>query len=327
MKVLFLGGTGTISTACVRLALAHGNEVHLLNRNQRYPIPPGAHLLQADLRDAAATRAALGDTRWDVVADFIAFTPAHIETALDLFRGRTAQYVFISSASAYQKPLSHPVITESTPLCNPLWEYSRQKIACEEMLTAAYRTDGFPMTIVRPSHTYDRNVPPSFGPGDFTLVDRLRRGKKVIIHGDGTSLWALTHSEDFAKAFTGLLGNIHALGHAFHITSDELLTWNQIYAAIAQAAGAEPRIVHLTSDFIAARHEPARGGLLGDKAHSVIFDNTKIKRFVPGFTATIPFSEGVRRAIAWFDADPARQKIDTAGNQLLDDMLTAAGEA
>ncbi len=188
---------------------------------------------------------------------------------------------------------------------------------------AAYRDDGFPITIVRPSHTYHRAIPPAFGPGDWTLIDRIRRGEKIIVHGDGTSLWALTHSADFAKAFTGLLGNIHALGHAFHITSDELLTWNQIYSAVGAAVGAEPRIVHIASDFIAQQHEPARGGLLGDKAHSVIFDNAKIKRFVPGFTATIPFSEGARRAVAWFDASADRQKVSAEGNRLLDSVIAA----
>ncbi len=219
-----------------------------------------------------------------------------------LFRDRTDQYIFISSASAYQKPLSSPVITESTPLANPFWEYSRNKIACEETLIGKYRSEGFPVTIVRPSHTYgDGSVPVAVQGrnGSFSVIDRIRRGKKVIVHGDGTSLWTLTHNTDFAKAFLGLMGNAHAIGEAYHITSDERLTWNQIYGIIGAALDAKPDIVHIPSDALALLHEPFYGALLGDKAHSAIFDNTKIKRAVPGFNAAVRFDEGVRRALAY----------------------------
>jgi nucleoside-diphosphate-sugar epimerase len=267
---------------------------------------------------------ALGDTAFDVVVNWIAFTPEHVEVDIDLFQGRTGQYVFISSASAYQKPLSGLPITESTPLANSFWAYSRGKIACEERLLQAYRERKFPITIVRPSHTYDRTKVPLIG--HYTDLDRMRRGKRVIVHGDGTSLWVLTHHEDFAKGFVGLLGNVHAIGHAVHITSDEVLTWNQIYAILAQAAGVEAQIVHVPSEVIAAYDAEVGAGLLGDKAHSVIFDNSKIKRLVPGFAATIPFSQGAEEIVAWFDADPARRVVDQQTNQLID-MILASYEA
>jgi nucleoside-diphosphate-sugar epimerase len=262
---------------------------------------------------------ALGEATFDVVVDWIAFTPEHVAADIELFRGRTGQYIFISSASAYQKPLSALPITESTPVHNPFWTYSRDKIACEERLVKAYREEGIPVTIVRPSHTYDPTMVPLIG--HYTDLDRMRRGKKVIVHGDGTSLWVLTHHEDFAKGFVGLLGNHHAIGHAVHITSDELLTWNQIYTLLAHAAGVEPRIVHVPSDLISAFDPEVGAGLLGDKAHSVIFDNTKIKRLVPDFRATIPFSQGAKEIVAWYDAEPARQVVDQRVDQLIDTII------
>ena len=240
---------------------------------------------------------------------------------IELFRDRTAQYIFISSASAYQKPISSLPITESTPLDNPFWAYSRAKLACEERLMQAYREIKFPVTIVRPSHTYDRTMVPLRG--HYTDIDRMRKGKKVVVHGDGTSLWVLTHHDDLAKGFVGLLGNHHAIGHAFHITSDEVLTWNQIYTILAHAAGVEPQIVHVPSDLIAVFDPELGAGLLGDKAHSVIFDNTKIKRLVPDFAATIPFSQGAREIVAWYDADPARQVVDEQANHLFDRIIAA----
>jgi nucleoside-diphosphate-sugar epimerase len=264
---------------------------------------------------------ALGDATFDVVVNWINFTPEHVEADLEIFRDRTGQYIFISSASAYQKPLSSLPITESTPLDNPFWAYSRAKIACEERLMQAYRENKFPVTIVRPSHTYDRTKVPLLG--HYTDIDRMRKGKKVIVHGDGTSLWVLTHHEDFAKGFVGLLGNRRAVGHAFHITSDELLTWNQIYTILAHAAGVEPRIVHVPSDLIAAFDAEVGAGLLGDKAHSVIFDNHKIKRLIPDFAATIPFSQGAEEILAWFDADPARQVVDEQVNHLIDRIIAS----
>lgn len=320
MKLLFIGGTGIISSACSQLSLARGYELVLLNRGQSSrPIPEGARQIQADIRDLAAAKQALADEHFDVVVNWVAFTPEHIETDLELFAGRTGQYVFISSASAYQTPPAHLPVTESTPLHNPFWEYSRQKIACEERLMRAYREDGFPMTVVRPSHTYDQTLLPMRG--RYTVVNRMRQGKKVVVHGDGTSLWTLTHHRDFAKGFVGLLGHPAAIGDVFHITSDELLSWNQIFQQVAAGAGAEAQLVHIPSDTLAQHDADWGSGLLGDKAHSMIFDNSKIKRLVPEFVATIPFWQGAREIIAWYDADLARQTIDPAFDQLLDDLI------
>jgi nucleoside-diphosphate-sugar epimerase len=322
MKVLFIGGTGVISSACSRLAVARGIDLYLLNRGQtERPIPGDARILRGDIRDRASVERALGDTTFDAVVNWVNFTPDHVEADIELFRGRTGQYIFISSASAYQKPLSSLPITESTPLHNPFWAYSRAKAACEERLMQAYREEKFPVTIVRPSHTYDRTKVPLLG--HYTGIDRMRKGKKIIVHGDGTSLWVLTHHEDFAKGFVGLLGNHHAIGHAFHITSDELLAWNQIYTILAHAAGVEPQIVHVPSGLIAAFDPELGAGLLGDKAHSVIFDNSKIKRLVPDFAATIPFSQGAREMVSWFDADPARRVVDEGENHLFDRIIAA----
>jgi nucleoside-diphosphate-sugar epimerase len=260
--------------------------------------------------------------------DWVAFQQADVERDLALFRGRTRQYVFISSATVYQKPPQSPWITESCPLANPFWDYARHKIACELRLNQAYREDGFPAVIVRPSHTYDSVLPLAIGGWqDFSIVARMRRGQPVVVHGDGTSLWTLTHAEDFAVGLAGLLGNAQAVGHSFHITSEEVLTWNQIYAAVAEAAGAEVRIVHMPSDFIAAREPSLAGTLLGDKAHSVLFDNTKIKSFVPGFRARIPFREGIRRTLAWFEASPDRMRSTGETDRLLDRLLAAFGHA
>jgi nucleoside-diphosphate-sugar epimerase len=263
----------------------------------------------------------LKDRVFDVVVDWIAFTTDHVGADLALFRGRTAQYVFISSASAYQTPPAHVPITESTPLDNPVWLYSRNKIACEERLMRAYREERFPMTVVRPSHTYDRTRCPLHG--GFTMIDRMRKSQKVIVHGDGTSLWTMTHHRDFARGFVGLLGNSRAVGHTFHITSDEVLTWNQIYLLMGRAAGVEPRLVHVPSDLIAAYDKDWGDSLLGDKTHSMIFDNTKIKRLVPDFVAAIPFAQGAREIVAWFDADPANRAVEESANRTIDRILGA----
>jgi nucleoside-diphosphate-sugar epimerase len=327
MKVLFIGGTGLISSAVSRLAVERGIDLYLLNRGQRGEFfPAGAKALVADARDRDAMLKTLGDMRFDAVVDWIAFTPAQIEADIGLFEGRTGQFIFISSASAYQKPPTHHIVTESTPLANPFWQYSRDKIACEEILIRAYRERGFPVTIVRPSLTYgDTQIPVAVGSWNrpWTVVDRMRRGKKVIVQGDGTSLWTITHNSDFAKGFIGLMGNVHALGHAFHITSDEVLSWDQIMNSVGAAAGAEPKIVHVASDFIAAADPDSLGGLLGDKSHSAIFDNSKIKAFVPGFVATTPFSEGIARSIAWFEAHPGNRAIDEAFNERCDRIIEA----
>jgi len=323
MKVLFIGGTGKISSACTPLAVQRGHEVYLLNRGQTdRPVPNGVKVLTGDIRNPASARAALGDHKFDVVADWIAFTPEHIETDLELFRGRTGQYIFISSASAYQSPPVNLPVTESTPLDNPYWKYSQDKIACEDRLVRAYREEKFPITIVRPSHTYDRTMLPV--QGGWTVIDRMRKGQKVIVHGDGSSLWVLTHHTDFAKGFVPLLGNSRAIGEAFQITSDELLTWNQIHEILGRAAGApKPRIVHVPSDLINAFDPRWGAGLLGDKAASMVFDNTKIRRIAPDFVCTVPYERGAREVIAWFDADPKRQVVDHEFNKLTDRIIAA----
>jgi len=309
MRALFIGGTGIISTAITKLFSEMGGELYLLNRgNRNSQLPENVKCIQADINDEAAVKEFLADLSFDVVADFIAFTEEHVKRDYRLFSEKTKQYIFISSASAYQKPpLSYP-ITESTPLINPYWEYSRNKICCEEYLVKQHRENGFPATIVRPSHTYDDSYLPLEG---WQVARRLINGKPVIIHGDGTSLWTLTHSSDFAKGFVGLMGNVHAIGEAIHITSDELLTWNQIYAIIADALGVKLKAVHVTSDFIAACSlNDQRGNLIGDKANNAIFDNSKLKRLVPGFVATTRFDQGIRKTIANIMSNPALQKED-----------------
>jgi nucleoside-diphosphate-sugar epimerase len=323
MRVLFIGGSGNISGAVSRMALQRGIELVLLNRGQRTGVP-GVRTVIADYGDGQALAAALGAETFDSVVSWIAFTPDQVGRDVAFFADRTRQYVFISSASAYEKPPRSPFITESTPLRNPFWEYSRNKIACEDVLVRAYRERGFPMTIVRPSLTYDTHLPIAIGGwGCATLLDRLRSGRRIIVHGDGTSLWTVTHAEDFGRGFLGLLGHPQAIGEAFHITSDQVLTWNQIYATIADALGVAADVVHIPSDFV-HRVDPLIGaGLLGDKAHSVLFDNSKVKRLVPGFVATIPFHEGIRRTIAWFEADPGRWVVRPEVHAAMDRILAA----
>ena len=323
MDILFVGGSGIISSACSRLAVEAGHHLFLLNRGQTTsrPTPQEATLLRGDIRDPASAAEALGGRHFDAVVNWVAFTPQHIETDLALFGDRTDQYIFISSASAYQTPPERLPVVESTPLRNPYWQYSRDKIACEECLTRAYRDDGFPVTIVRPSHTYDQTLLPM--DGGYTVVDRMRRGKPVIVHGDGTSLWTLTHHQDFAAAFTGLLGNPRTVGDVFHITGDEWLSWNQIFETVANAAGTRPELVHVPSEVIATFDADWGAGLLGDKTHSLVFDNSKIKRAVPGFEARIPFSPGAQEIMAWYDADPARQVVDQRLDALMDRIIAA----
>lgn len=327
MKVLFIGGTGNISAACSRRAIDMGIDLFHLNRGSSGVSIPGVQSIIADVKDPEQVKNALSGHDFDVVANFIAYTPGDVAQDIGMFSGMTKQYIFISTASAYQKPVSHPIITESTPLCNPYWDYSRNKIACEDLLMRAYREQGFPVTIVRPSHTYETVIPAAIGSWtDYTLIDRIRRGKKIIIHGDGHSLWVMTHARDFAKGFNGLLGHQQAIGHAFHITSDEVLTWNQIYEAMAEAVGVELPAVHVTSDFVCQVADSLgmdwmRGNLFGDKNNSVIFDNTKIKRFVPDYCATIPFRQGIRKTIEWFEAEKSRMVIDEMNNLLIDTVL------
>jgi len=322
VKVLFIGGTGNISTAVSKYAVKCGIDLYHFNRGRGTSSIPGVQTIVGDFSQPAEMASRLKDHRWDVVVNWIAYTEADVQRDYELFKGKTAQYVFISSASAYQRPLGYPIVTESTPLCNPYWQYSRNKIACEDNLTAHYRNDGFPVTIVRPSLTYDTVIPvPIGGWKEYTIVERIRNGKKIIVHGDGSSLWTMTHADDFAKGLVGLFGHQQAVGQAFHITSDEILTWDQIHQALAEAAGCEANIVHIPSDFLATFSEDLRGGLVGDKATSVIFDNTKIKRFVPGFVATIPFKQGIKRTLDWFEADPSRKLVTKETDDFIELIL------
>jgi nucleoside-diphosphate-sugar epimerase len=330
MKILFIGGTGNISSSVSNLALQKGVDLFHLNRGIRQGLD-GVRNLNADIRNSAQTKKVLAGHKWDVVVNWIAFTPEDILRDVELFEGKTGQYVFISSASVYQKPPVNYLITESTPLKNPFWEYSRNKIACEDLLMRLYRERDFPFTIIRPSHTYNTVIPVALGGWEeYTVVDRIRKGLPVVVQGDGTSLWTETHSDDFAKGFTGLLGNQHAIGEAFHITSDEVLSWNQIYQTLAHAAGCEAKIVHIPSEYIcdyADRHNypSERGNLLGDKAHSAVFNNSKIKRFVPDYVATIPFSEGIKRTLEWFESHPSRMIIKEETNRFLDALIENYG--
>jgi len=330
MKILFIGGSGNISTACTRAAIAKGHTVYHLNRGQtKYDAIAGVINLTADINEPAQVQQALVGFEFDVVANFIAFSEADAKRDIALFTGKVKQYIFISSASAYQKPLAYPVVTESTPLKNPYWDYSRDKIAAEEALLKAYREQDFPVTIIRPSLTYEYVIPLAIGGwDDYGIIDRIRKGQPIIVHGDGSSLWTITHSDDFAVGFVGLLGHQQAVGQAFHITSDEILTWNQIYEAVADAIGVKANTVHIASDFICDAADDLgqgwiRGSLLGDKSSSVIFDNSKIKSFVPGFSARIPFSEGIKRTIEWFESDPERMTIGDFNNEFIDSIISA----
>jgi nucleoside-diphosphate-sugar epimerase len=326
LKVLFIGGTGVISSACVREAVGgdHDVELSVLNRGQSARVlPPGVTELRGDVREAESVRKAVAGLDFDSVVDFVAFTAGHVRADLDLFRGRTGQYVFISTASAYQTPPSRLPVTESTPLRNPYWQYSRDKIACEDLLVAEYRDNGFPATIVRPSHTYDATK--TVLSGGWTSLARMLAGKPVIVHGDGASLWTVTHNTDFARAFVPLLGHPRTLGEAFHITSDDVLTWDQIAYALGAALGVTPRLVHVPSDVIAA-HDPEWGaGLLGDKTHSMVFDNAKVKSVVPGWNAVVPFERGAREIAAWHLEDTARQVVDEKLDALMDKLAAEFG--
>jgi nucleoside-diphosphate-sugar epimerase len=327
MKLLFLGGTGIISTACTELAARSGFDLFLLNRGTKpAALPTGVNVLTADIHDPAQTAAALAGHTFDAVVQFIAYKPADIERDIALFRNITKQYVFISSASAYQRPAAHYLVTESTPLANPFWAYSRDKIACEERLMAEHRATGFPVTIVRPSLTYGRSMIPlalNSWRHPWTVPDRMLRGLPVLVHGDGESLWQTTHNTDFAKGLLGLTGQPRAIGEAFHITTDEVLTWNQYYQAVGRALGVEPKLVHIASETLCELEPNLSGGLLGDKASSVVLDNTKIKQFVPSYKATVTFQDGVNQAVAWFRSDPARQSVDPQFSEMYDQLLAA----
>lgn len=320
MNVLFIGGTGIISTHCVEAALERGWDVTLLNRGVSGDAPDGCDHVRADIRDREAARLALGKRDFDAVIDWVAFVPEHVETDIDLFRDRAGQYVFIGTASSYQKPPQRLPITEETPLENPFWAYSRDKIACEERLRAEMAR-GFPATIVRPSHTYGRARFPFNG--GYTCLHRIRAGKPIVLPGDGTSVWVMTHAKDFAVGLLGLLGDDEALGEAFHITSDELLTWNGIFETLGGHLGRAPEIRHLPSQAVMCADAELGAGLWGDKSHSLVFDNSKLKGVVPGFEARIPFSEGSRDIVDWYDEDPSRQQVDPAFDALQDRLCAA----
>jgi nucleoside-diphosphate-sugar epimerase len=329
MRLLFLGGTGNISTACVERAVEAGHDVTVLNRGRSASRVRGrVHVVTGDRDDGPRLREVAEGTRFDAVVDFLAFRPEQVEIAIEAFGGRVGQYVFISSTSAYEKPVVRHVITEDTPLRNPFWEYARQKIACEERLGRARRESGFPVTVVRPSYTYGETwIPSGFGGQDYTLVARLRAGRPIVCHGDGTSLWVMTAASDFAVGLVGLLGQEGALGEAFHITSDEVLTWQAIYRTIAEAAGAKLEMVHVPSSLIAALYPERGGSLLGDKAWSVVFDNTKIRRLVPAYRPHVSFAEGMKRSVAWFDGDPARRVVNAEMDRRIDRVIAAQRRA
>jgi nucleoside-diphosphate-sugar epimerase len=320
LKVLYIGGSGVISSACAREAVEAGIDLYVLNRGRSTtrPLPAGATRLRADVRSPGSVLDAIGDLDFDSVVDWVAFTTEHVRADVELFAGRTGQYVFISSASAYQTPPARLPVTESTPLRNPVWQYSRDKIACEDLLVGEYRANGFPATIVRPTHTYDQTLVP-FG-GRWTVLGRMLAGKPVIVHGDGTSLWTMTHNSDFARGFVPLLGHPRTLGEAFQITSEDFLTWDQIAHALAAALGVTARLVHVPSDAIAAADPDWGASLLGDKAHSMVFDNAKLRSVVPGWRAVVPFERGAREIADWYLADPARQVTDERLDALMDKL-------
>jgi nucleoside-diphosphate-sugar epimerase len=328
MRVLFLGGTGNISTACVEHALARGHQVGLLTRGQRpSPFGPWVEVFHGDRDDAGALDKAAA-SRWDAVVDFLAYRPEQVDLAVNAFAGKTGQYVLIGTVAAYDKPNARLPFTEDSPLANPFWEYARLKIACEERVRRAGRERSLPITIVRPSYTYGPTwIPSGFGGQDYTVVDRMRRGLPVVCHGDGTALWGMTHSSDFAVGLVGLLGRAEAIGEAFHVTTDEVLTWDAVYQTIARAAGVEAILVHVPSALIAALVPDRGASLLGDKAHSTVFDNAKVRRLVPEFQPRVMFAEGVARSIAWFDEEPSRRVVSAVANDNIERVLAAWGRA
>ncbi len=332
MRVLFIGGTGLISSACSKAVLAGGDELWLLNRGRHADPPAGAKLLQGDAHDDRELARLVDGKDWDVVVDWVAYVPADVARDLGAFHGNTGQYIFISSASAYQKPPAHWLVTESTPLSNPHWQYSRDKIACERLLEEA---DDFPWTVVRPSLTYGPSQIPvcvgSWGK-PYTLVERIRRGAPILVPGDGTAIWTITHNTDFASGLLGLMGRSEALGEAFHITSGEALTWDQIYTLLADACGARANILHVPTDALIAANPAEEGNLCGDKVHCTVFDNSKLRRLVPGFRAQVPFAKGIRETVTWLDAHPDHQGIDEEANSgwdrlaaIYEDALRRAG--
>lgn len=326
-SILYLGGTGTISAACVRRSVMRGHEVAVVNRGAaRRTLPDVVTQISADVRDVAALKRAIGDSEFDAVADFLSFSPENVATSLETFEGHTGQYIFVSSASTYQKPTPHLPVTERTPLINPFWQYSRDKIACEDLLFDAYHKRGLPLTVVRPSHTYDEQSIPTLG--GWADIARMRAGRPVIVHGDGTSLWTITHADDFAVAFTGLVGRSEAIGEDYTITGSHAPTWNQIYGWLATAAGVPaPDLVHVASDTIAALAPELGPTLLGDKAHSVVFDTAKVQALVPEFATTVTFDEGARRILSYYDGHPEAQVVNAKRDSQFDRIAAYAQSA
>lgn len=328
-KVLFIGGTGLISTAVSERVVKQNFELYLLNRgNNAENIPYGSKLIQADIKDIVTVEELLKDYAFDIVVNWIGFSPTDVENDIKLFREKVEQYIFISSASVYQKPITHYIATESTPLANPYWEFARNKIACEARLIHEYKETAFPVTIVRPSLTYGDSMlfaPTNSWNHPYTIIDRMRKGKKIIVPDDGSSLWTMTHNTDFAKGMVGLMGNCQTAGHAFHITSDEVMSWNQIYELIGKVCGVKPHLVHIPSEFISTFAPWLRGSLLGDCTSGYVFDNSKIKRFVPDFVATTMLEQGFRKSLKWFEDIPYRCEVDEAWDNLSDRIIEAYG--
>ena len=330
MKILIIGGTGTISSAITRQLAASGHDLWLLNRgNRKSEIPAGVRQVTVDINQEEEVLRAIDGMQFDAVCEFIGFVPSQVKRDIRIFSGRTRQYVYISSASAYHKPARNYIVNEGTSLVNPYWQYSRDKIACERLLMDCYRETGFPVTIVRPSHTYcERSIPVGLHgtKGSWQVIKRMLAGKPVIVHGDGSSLWTMTWNEDFARGFIGLLGNPHAIGEAFQIMSDETLTWDQIYGTVAACLGVPYRPYHISSDFlraVAPSHYDVTGNLIGDKAASVVFDCSKLKRVVPGFQATVRFEEGVRHCLAYIQEHPECQQDDEEFDAWCDRVIAA----
>jgi nucleoside-diphosphate-sugar epimerase len=322
MKVLFIGGTGVISSACSELAISRGIELYHLNRGKSADIRKvkGVNTIISDIRNFEETRKALHGYDFDVVVDWTAFEGQHIRNDINLFSNETDQFVFISSASVYQTPPEKLPITEDTPLENPFWEYSRNKIACENILREEYIKTGFPCTIVRPSHTYDKTLIPIVG--GYTALQRMRQGLPVVVHGDGTSVWTLTHHKDFAVGLVGLLGKSKAINEVFQITSDEWLSWNIIYMILARELGVDPHLIHVPSNVIAKYDQEIGDSLLGDKSHSMIFDNTKIKQFVPDFNPQISFQQGAKEIVKWYEENPMPQKFDEHISTIMEKIIS-----
>ena len=333
MKILLIGGTGTISGAIAKLLAQRGDDLTLLNRgNRAEDIPAGAKVIYCDINNEALVEEKLAGERFDAVCQFVGYKPEHVQRDYRLFAGKTKQYIFISSTAAYQKPVLNYRMTEQTQMCNPYWDYAREKAACEEFLMQKYRDEGFPVTIVRPSHTYgERSVPLAVRgkKGSWQILKRMMEGKKVIIHGDGTNLWTLTHNSDFAKGFVGLIGNPVALGEAFHITSDESVTWNQVYQIVADRLNVPLHAYHVSTDFLSAVNPPHDywGSLMGDKANSVVFDNTKLKKAVPGFQATVSVAEGIANTVDYVLAHPQCQADDPEFDDWCDKVINALENA